>query len=242
MDYRFSPDMVAGIAVAGGGTNWGLASALGGGTSDAFLVGAYAATRSGPAYLATSIAFANHWVSTDRLGVNGDRLKGDFIGQDIGGRIEGGYRFGDIFAGITPYAAVQAQVFQAPAYTETDTDNGPFALRYNAKDSSDTRTELGGRFDTTQQVSPISALTLRSRLAWAHSWVTNPSLNPSFPGTARGELYRDRCDASEGSLAGFGLGFDLNLTSGVMLSGKFDGEFGRDTHIFSGTASLRYRW
>ena len=126
---------------------------LGGGTSDAFLVGAYAATRSGPAYLGTSIAFANHWVSTDRIGVNGDRLKGNFIGQDIGGRIEGGYRFGDISGGITPYAAVQAQVFQAPAYTETDTDNGPFALRYNAKDP------------TTRELNSAGASIRRSRSA-----------------------------------------------------------------------------
>jgi len=241
LDYRFSPDMVGGIAVAGGGTSWGLASGLGGGSSDAFLVGAYAAARSGPAYLATSIAFANHWVSTDRIGVNGDRLKGDFVGQDIGGRIEGGYRFGDIFGGITPYAAVQAQVFQAPAYTETDTDNGPFALRYNAKDTSDTRAEFGARFDTKQQVSPISALTLRSRLAWAHNWVSNPSLNPSFQALPGASFTVTGATPAKDLLLA-SAGFDLNLTSGVMFSGKFDGEFGRNTHIFSGTASLRYRW
>jgi autotransporter-associated beta strand protein len=241
LDYRFSPDTVAGIAVAGGGTSWGLPLGLGGGTSDAFLVGAYAATRSGPAYLGTSIAFANHWVSTNRIGVNGDRLNGNFVGQDIGGRIEGGYRFGDIAGGVTPYAAVQAQVFQAPAYSETDTDNGPFALRYNAKDSNDTRTELGGRFDTTQQVSPISALTLRSRVAWVHDWVSNPSLNPVFQALP-GASFTVTGAAPAKDLVLASAGLDLALTSGVTLSGKFDGEFGKDTKIFSGTASLRYRW
>ena len=34
MDYRFSPYTVVGLAAAGGGTNWNLANALGGGRSE----------------------------------------------------------------------------------------------------------------------------------------------------------------------------------------------------------------
>ena len=52
LDYHLSPDTVVGFALAGGGTNWSLAQGLGGGRSDAFQAGVYAATRSGPAYLA----------------------------------------------------------------------------------------------------------------------------------------------------------------------------------------------
>ena len=65
MDYHVSPDTVVGFALAGGGTNWGLAQGLGGGRSDAFQVGAYA-TMFGPAYVAAAIAFANHWMTTSR--------------------------------------------------------------------------------------------------------------------------------------------------------------------------------
>ncbi|MGH6876511.1 MAG: autotransporter-associated beta strand repeat-containing protein, partial [Rhizomicrobium sp.] len=39
LDYRFSPDTVAGVAVSGGGTEWSLASNLGGGSSDVFQIG-----------------------------------------------------------------------------------------------------------------------------------------------------------------------------------------------------------
>jgi autotransporter-associated beta strand protein len=241
LDYRFSPDTVAGIAIAGGATNWGLAQGLGGGSSDAVLVGAYAATRSGPAYLATSVAFANHWVSTDRFGVGGDRLKGSFTGQNIGSRIEGGYRYGSISAGITPYAAWQGQVFQARAFTETDTDGGPFALHYGAKNSTDWRTELGARFDAAQPVSPTSVLILRSRLAWGHSWISDPSLNASFQALPGANFTVTGATPAKDLLLA-SAGFDLRLTSGVTFSGKFDGEFGNATQIFSGTASLRYRW
>jgi hypothetical protein len=52
MDYHVSPNTIAGFALAGAGTNWGLANALGTGSSDAAQVGAYVITYRGPAYLA----------------------------------------------------------------------------------------------------------------------------------------------------------------------------------------------
>jgi uncharacterized protein with beta-barrel porin domain len=62
-DYHFSPDTVAGFALAGGGTNWSLAQGLGGGRSDAFQAGVYAKTFFGPAYIGGSLGFANHWMN-----------------------------------------------------------------------------------------------------------------------------------------------------------------------------------
>jgi autotransporter-associated beta strand protein len=80
LDYRLTPDTVVGFALAGAGTNWSLSQGLGGGKSDAFQAGVYGATKSGPAYLAAAFAFANHWMSTDRLAVN-DHLTADFNAQ-----------------------------------------------------------------------------------------------------------------------------------------------------------------
>lgn len=54
-----------------GGTGWSLAQGIGAGRSDAFQAAIYAATRSGPAYLAASFAFANRWMSTDRYAAFG---------------------------------------------------------------------------------------------------------------------------------------------------------------------------
>ena len=44
-------DTVLGFALAGGGTNWGLAQGLGSGRSDAFQAGVYGRSSSGPAYV-----------------------------------------------------------------------------------------------------------------------------------------------------------------------------------------------
>ena len=86
-DYRLTPDTVVGLAFAGGGTNWSLSQGLGGGKSDAFQAGIYGATKYGPAYLAAAFAFANHWMSTDRLAF-GDHLTADFNAQSYGGRLD----------------------------------------------------------------------------------------------------------------------------------------------------------
>ncbi len=120
IDYRIWPGTTLGVALAGGFTNWGLASGLGGGDSDAFQAGLYGVTRNGPAYLAGALAFAEHWMTTDRFAYAGDHLTARFNAQSYGGRIEGGWRFATFLGGVAPYAAVQAQAFHTPAYNELD--------------------------------------------------------------------------------------------------------------------------
>ena len=107
---------VAGFALAGGGTNWGLANALGTGRSDAFLAGVYGVTRAGPAYLAGALAFTNYWFTTNRTAL-GDQLTANFHGQSYGARLEGGYRYRRA-ADARPdalCAPIQAQDFHTPA-------------------------------------------------------------------------------------------------------------------------------
>ena len=136
MDYHYSPDTIFGFALGGGGTNWGLA---GGGTgrSDAFQTGVYGITRSGPAYLAAALAFANHWMTTNR-GALGDELTANFDAQSYGARLEGGYRYTVLpTLGVTPYAALQAQDFHTPNYSETDVTGGGFGLSYAAMNATD---------------------------------------------------------------------------------------------------------
>ena len=58
MDYNFTPDLLAGFALAGAGTNWGLANGLGTGRSDAFQVGAR--WRSRRALVAGRVARLHH--------------------------------------------------------------------------------------------------------------------------------------------------------------------------------------
>jgi uncharacterized protein with beta-barrel porin domain len=82
---------------------------------------------------------------------------------------------------------------------------------------------------------------LRGRLAWAHDWVTNPTLAAAFqvlPGT--NFIVNGATPAKNSALASAGA--ELRLVNGVTLSGKFDGEFARGSQTYAGTGTIRYTW
>ena len=240
-DYRLAPNSVVGFAIAGGGTNWSLSQGLGGGRSDAVQAGVYGATRWGAAYLAADFAFTNHWMSTDRFAFAGDRLTADFNAQSYGGRLESGYHFETPYVGVTPYAAIQAQSFHTPSYSETGTIPDGFALAFGSRDATDTRSELGARFDRALVVYPNAVLTLRGRVAWAHDWVSDPTLMPVFqslPGASF--IVNGAIPAANSALASAGA--ELRFANGISLLAKFDGDFASHSSTYAGTGTIRYSW
>jgi uncharacterized protein with beta-barrel porin domain len=240
-DYHLTRDTVIGFALAGGGTGWSLAQGLGGGRSDAFQAGIYGATRWGPAYVAGAFAFTNHWMSTDRFAFLNDHLSASFTAQSLGGRVESGYRFGTMYGGIAPYAAIQAQSFRTPSYTETDLTNGGFGLSFNSRTAGDTRSELGARYDNAVRLDPYRVLAFRARLAWAHDWISDPTLAAVFqtlPGASF--IVNDVTPAKNSALTSAGA--ELRLANGVALIGKFDGEFASHSSTYAGTGTVRYTW
>ena len=241
MDYHFSRDSVVGFALAGGGTNWNLSQGLGGGRSDAFQAGVYWATRSGPAYVAAALAFANHWMTTNRYAFGGDELTANFNAQSYAARVEAGYRYAVISTiGVTPYAALQAQSFHTPNYSETDLTGGGFGLSYSAMTATDTRSELGARFDDPTLFAGMP-LVLHGRLAWAHDWVTNPTLGAVFQ-TLPGASFTVGGAAPPPNSALASVSADLHLTAKWTLMAKFDEELAPGSQTYAGTGTLRYTW
>jgi outer membrane autotransporter protein len=241
LDYRLAPGTVVGFALAGGGTNWGLAQGLGGGKSDAFQAGVYGTTRWGPTYVAAALAFTNHWMSTDRFAFAGDHLTASFNAQSFGGRVESGYRIATFYGGLTPYAAIQAQNFHTPSYSEADLTSGGFALGFNSRNATDTRSELGGRFDRLLLLNPEAAFTLRTRVAWAHDWISDPSLAAAFQ-TLPGASFAVNGATPAKNSALVSEGAEYRLANGVVLLAKFDGEFAHHASTYAGTGTVRYTW
>ena len=240
MDYHLSPSTVVGFALAGAGTNWGLANALGSGRSDAFQAGGYGVSWLGPAYVAGALAFSNHWFTTNRSAL-GDALTANFTGQSFGARLEGGYRYAALPAfGITPYGAVQAQAFHTPAYTESDASGGGFGLSYAATNATDVRTELGSRFDDPTLIYG-KPLILFGRAAWAHDFVGNPALSATFQALPGGTFTVNGAPIPHDS-ALTTAGAQLFLTPQWTLLAKFEGEFALGSQTYAGTGTLRYTW
>jgi outer membrane autotransporter protein len=240
-DYRFTPSTLIGFALGGGGTSWNLAQGLGSGRSDAFQAGIYGKTNWGPTYVAASFAVAQHWMSTNRVAFAADQLSAKFNGQSYGGRIEGGYRIANPIVAVTPYGAIQAQSFRTGTYSETDLGGGGFGLNYTSRTATDTRGEVGARFDRSMAASPMSVLTLRGKVAYAHDWVSDASLAAVFqalPGNAF--IVNGAKPAHDSALASAGA--ELSFANGISLMAKFDGEFAAHSQTYAGTATARFTW
>ncbi len=250
LDYRVTPNTIVGFALGGGGTNFGLANGLGGGHSDMFQAAIYGLTRVDAAYVSAALAYGWHQASTDRVvTVAGlDQLTADFSANNIGGRIEGGYRFAlpgvlDLTGfGLTPYAAVQMQAFHTPSYSETAVSGSSvFALSYDAHTTTVIRTELGAWVDRPFALDEGAILSLRSRAAWAHDDWSDLSYTSGFlslPGSSWNETSappaRDLLLASAVA--------EVSFRNGISVAGKFDTELSPHSQTYIGTARLRYSW
>ena len=235
VDYRVNSDTLVGFALAGGGMHWGLTDSLGNGNADMFQAAFYGVKNFNAAYVAAAIAYGYYNVSTDRV-VGADNLTANFNANDVGGRVEGGYRFSFGQYGVTPYVAEQMQAFRTPAYSEIGSSVA--ALAYNARTTIANRTEVGSWFDWTTP-SNYGTLTLRSRLAWAHDQGNASDMTTSFislPGASftvvGAPAPHDLLLASLGAAIGFRNGFSL--------AAWFDGEFAGQVQRYAGTVQLRY--
>ncbi len=250
LDYRVTPYTVIGFALAGGSTNYGLADNLGSGHSDLFQSAIYSITRVDAAYVSAALAYGWHRASTDRfLTVAGiDHLTADFSANNIGGRIEGGYRFAipGVFYlpgfGVTPYAAFQMQAFHTPFYSETAASGSSiFALSYDPHTTTTTRTELGAWFDRSSLLNDSAILSLRTRTAWAHDDWSGVNITAAFQSLPGSSFTVIGATPAHDSLLASAVA-EISFRNGVSLAGKFDTELAPRSQTYVGTARLRYTW
>jgi uncharacterized protein with beta-barrel porin domain len=252
LDYRVTPYTVVGFALAGGSTNFGVADGLGGGRSDMFQSAIYSITRIDAAYVSAALAYGWHQVSTDRIltaaGLGFEHLTADFSANNVGGRIEGGYRFavpGAFYLpgfGITPYAAFQMQGFRTPSYSEVAA-SGPsiFALTYNAHTTTTTRTELGAWLDRSTGLNDGAILSLRTRAAWAHDEWSDTRMTAAFQSLPGSIFTVIGATPVHDSFLASGVA-EVSFRNGISLAGKFDTELAPHSQTYVGTARVRYTW
>jgi uncharacterized protein with beta-barrel porin domain len=244
-DYLLSPKTIAGFALAGGGTSFGVNN-LGSGRSDLFQAGAYVRRTEGNAYITGALAYGWQDITTDRVvtiaGV--DHLSAAFNANAYSGRVEGGYRFvapviGGV--GITPYAAGQFTTFDLPAYAEQAVAGSPaFALNYAAKSVTDSRSELGIRTDKSFAMAN-GVLRLRGRFAWAHDFDPDRAVAATFqalPGASF--VVNGAAQASDSALTTASA--EMKWINGWSAAATFEGEFSNVTRSYAGKGVVRYVW
>ena len=104
----------------------------------------------------------------------------------------------------------------------------------------DVRTELGARFDNPEVIAGMPLL-LRARIAWAHDFVSDPSLGAQFELLQATNFVVNGAPLPQNS-ALTSAGAELFLTPRVTFLAKFDGEFAGGSQTYAGSATLRYTW
>ena len=241
-DYRISPDLLTGFALAGGGTNFAV-SGFGSGRSDLFQAGAFLRQNIGAAYLTAMLAYGWQDVTTDRtVTIAGiDRLHAEFNANAWSGRLEAGNRFATPWIGVTPYAAGQFTTYQLPAYGEQAlVGTNTFAINYAAKDVTELRSDLGVRTDRSFAL-PNAVLSLRGRAAWAHDFDTARNVTALFQALP-GASFVVNGAAQAHDLALTSASAEMKWTNGFSLAASFEGEFSGISRSYAGKGVARYAW
>jgi uncharacterized protein with beta-barrel porin domain len=84
-------------------------------------------------------------------------------------------------------------------------------------------------------------LLLRARLAWAHDWVSNPSMSAVFE-SLPGSNFVVNGAALPSDSALTSVGAELFITPRLTFLAKFDGEFAPTSQTYAGSGTLRYVW
>ena len=123
-----------GFALAGGGTNWGLAQGAGHRTQRCLPGRRLRRHHAGPAYVAGALAFANNWFTTNRSAL-GDQFSATSMDRAMVAawrRLSLRRAVADGHAALRRMRRLQTQWFHTPTYSETDLSGGGFGLSYNA--------------------------------------------------------------------------------------------------------------
>lgn len=240
VERQVTEDLMFGLAVSGGGTNFDLADSLGSGETAMLQAAAYARSDFDQAYLAAAVAVGVHRVSLDRFltFAGPDHFTGDYNATGFAGEIEAGYHIG----WLTPYAALRGQSFSTPAYSEeTVSGASTFALDYEANTATSLRSEVGVRADWSMPAGEDGTLTLHAGAAWLHEIHSDSDLRASFQ-SLPGSSFEvgSAMPAADSLLAS--IGAQLDMGNGVGLGASLSGEYSANSLSYGGKASLSYTW
>jgi outer membrane autotransporter protein len=178
----------------------------------------------------------------------GEQLSAGFSANNVGGRVEGGYRFavGSPFGwpglGVIPYAALQMQAFMTPAYSENGGGGAStFALAYAAQTTTVTRTELGAWLDDAIVLDNEAILALRTRAAWGYDHWSDLGVAAAFqslPGS--GFTVIGAAPLRDSLLAS--IGAEIAFRNGISVACLLDSELGSSSQTYIESVRVRYTW
>ncbi len=245
-DVRLSDDFVVGVAGGSARLNYHTSDALGRGKANVSQGGFYMSDRfDEDAYLSLAGAYSNYNTRTNRIvDVGGivSRYTTRFNAHDYGIRLEGGKTLWNVDdMSITPYGALVANQYATPAHTEkTVAGSSAYALDYSSETRSETKSELGFKFDTATETEQV--FFLHASAAWQYDFSPNRNFTTAaFAGLGGPDFtVQGAPTARNAALVSFGV--DTALGDGFSIGLKANGLFSNRTTAYGGTGAIQYRW
>lgn len=232
-----------GVSVSGGWNNFDLAGVYGEADSTFVQVGVSGFHEIGKAYVQGGVSYGWHDVDTDRtLTIAGvDRLQSSFKARSVGGRAEAGWRFGLDQSVLAPFAAIQIAHANLPTASErVASGSNQFALTYNAKTTSEWRSEVGVKGAKTFALGGAGVL-LSGSAAWGHNFDVDRSSTAAFTGVA-GSTFTVFGAAPGENLALLSGSARVQLPKGWSIDLGADSELSGGSQVYTGRAALRWRF
>lgn len=247
-DRRITADFLAGFAVGGSRSHFSVDSLSTGGRADAAHLGFYAVHTFGPAYLAATLHYARVDTSVERtitgIGTT-EYAKGRFASDQLGGRLEFGWKQAQRGYSLTPFVAIEPTALWQRAYTESSTTvgGGPglLGLSYGANTVTSFPTYLGAQFDMHRQLDNGQILSPYLRASWVHEFNPDRSIHASFISIPGAGFTVDGARAAADAArieTGATLAFQRGSTLFVNVASEVSGR----SRSFAGLAGARMIW
>ncbi len=249
VEYLFSPDLLAGVAVGGSSSSFSVPDRSTSGSLTGGHLGAYTVARFSPWYVAGAVQYSHFDNNTSRsiLGVGPNETAVGSFGSDLfSGRVEVGWQYALMpgFA-VTPFAAIQAAQLRQRSFDETSFGpNGTFganALGFASERVSSLPTFLGAEFDARYALGNGMILSSFSRLSWVHEFDPARNVTASFLALADSTFTVDGPRATPDA-ARIDLGAELKVDPRTAFFANFNGEFSDRSQFYAGKGGVRVNW
>jgi outer membrane autotransporter protein len=249
-DYQVGSDFLFGFAAGASSSTFAVGDLATRGQSDAGHIGAYGTGRFGPAlYVAGTFNYSRFDNSTTRTitGIGAtETATAKFNSDEIGGRLELGWK--QSYAGyqITPFAALQFLELWQPGFTETSVTAagtpGVLGLSFQSRTVSSLPTFLGMQFDTRMPVAGWGTWAPFARASWVHEFEPTRSITAAFIALPGAGTFTVDGPRAASNAARIEAGSNLYATEHLSVFGSFIGEFSNRSQSYAGTGGLRLSW
>jgi len=248
VDYRADHDLLLGLAAAGSSSDFSVPDRATSGNLDGAHVGAYGAAKWGAFYALGNISYSRFDNSTTRT-ISGigpsETATGSFASDELGGRLELGWRQPLGRFTVAPFAAAQFLQLWQRGYAETSVTAagapGILGLDFQPQQVSSLPTFLGAQIDTQVDFAGGASWRPYLRASWVHEFEARRDVTAAlllFPGNA---FTVDGASAASDAVRIEG-GGDFRLTHTASLFASFGGEYSGRSGSLAGTGGLRVVW